>query len=388
MSDSQRFPVAAHTLAYLAHKGAFSREKAVSSSVLAASVPTNPVVIRRVMAGLREEGYVRSEKGHGGGWVLACDLAKVTLRDVYDAVGRPSLLATVFPPPPGEYGLLREGQVVFGFWALAAARPEDVALLSARRITAIGFEAIADAAGHAPVLTSMSELAGALAVTVGASLLLSPYGGNGVVFGGAIGVPPASFVVLGAGVLGRAAARAALGAGAAVVLLDRSLECLRTAVQSLPHPVPTLLATRPNIENALSFADIVLGAAAVRGERAPVLVTREMLRRMKPRALVMDLSIDMGGCFETSRPTAFPEPEYEVDGIRHFCVPNLPAVAARSATLALTNAALPYVAEVAAAGCERALEKEPDLRRGTYLLGGTCVHDGLARALGQEGGAR
>ena len=292
---------------------------------------------------------------------------------------RAALLVGVHAPDPSEYEALHPGQVVVAFWALPTVRPEDLRALLAREITAIGAEAIEDAQGRAPVLTGMSEIAGSLAVTVGAGLLLNEFGGKGILLGGAPGVPPADFVVLGAGVLGRAAARTAVGAGAHVTVLDRSLDRLRDATLEMRSQVATLLATGPNIEKALGFADLVLGAVAVHGERAPRLVTREMLRLMKPRSVVMDLSIDMGGCFETSRPTAFPDPTYEVDGILHFCVPNLPSAAARSATQALTSALLPYLLELGAGGVERALGRSPDLRRGTYLYRGLCVKESLAR---------
>ena len=200
-------------------------------------------------------------------------------------------------------------------------------------------------------------------------------------------MPPAQFVVLGAGVLGRSAARGARGAGAQVTLLDRDIERLRAATLEAGGPVTTMLATRPNLEKALSFADLVLGAVAVHGERAPQLVSREMLRLMKPRSVVLDLSIDMGGCFETSRPTAFPHPTYEAEGIIHCCVPNLPSMAARSATLALTNVLLPYLQDVAASGVERALQEHADLRRGVYLHRGRVVRESLARAFGLPLGA-
>jgi alanine dehydrogenase len=231
----------------------------------------------------------------------------------------------------------------------------------------------------------MSEIAGALAVTIGAGLLLNEFGGKGILLGGVPGVPAAHFVILGAGVLGRAAARAGLGAGADVSLLDRSVDRLRSAALEVGAPVTTMLATRPNLEKALSFADLILGAVAVHGERAPLLVTREMLRLMKPRSVVMDLSIDMGGCFATSRPMAFPDPVYETEGILHFCVPNLPSVAARTATLALTNVLLPYLTVVAERGFEHALEAIPDLRRGTYVHDGRCLRESLALAAAQEG---
>jgi alanine dehydrogenase len=217
---------------------------------------------------------------------------------------------------------------------------------------------------------------------VGAGLLLNELGGSGVLLGGAPGVPPAQLVVLGAGVLGRSAARAALGIGAQVTLIDHRMGPLRAALAELPHPVGTMLSSRPNVAKALGFADVVLAAVAVHGRRAPVLVTRDMLRLMKPRALVMDLSIDMGGSFETSRPTAFPEPVYEVDGIRHFCVPNLPSMAARTSTQALTNALLPYLSANLATSPEELLASSPDLRRGTYVHDGTCARRSLASSFG------
>ena len=296
-----------------------------------------------------------------------------------EAFARAELVAGVQAPEPSDYELLQPGQAVIAFWGLPAARPEYVRALLERRVTAVGLEAIEDDAGRAPVLTSMSEIAGALAVSVGAGLLLNEFGGKGILLGGVAGVPPAHLVILGAGVLGRAAARAGLGAGADVTLLDISVGRLRSAMLEV-GPVTTMLATRPNLEKALSFADLALGAVAVHGERAPVLVTRAMLRLMKPRSVVMDLSIDMGGCFETSRPTAFPTPSYEMEGVLHFCVPNLPSVAARTATLALTNVVLPYLSVIADAGLTHALAAIPDIRRGTYLHAGQCVRESLARA--------
>jgi alanine dehydrogenase len=299
-----------------------------------------------------------------------------------EAIARPELLVGVAPPEPSDYPLLRPGQVSFAFWALPTARPESLGALLEREVTAVGLEAIEDEDGCAPVLTAMSEIAGSLALTLGAGLLLNEFGGKGILIGGAPGVPPAQLVILGVGVLGRAAARAAVGAGANVVVLDRSVERLREAAFAVGPSLTTMLATRPHIEKALAFADLVLAAAAMRGERAPLLVTREMLKLMKPRSVVMDLSIDMGGCFETSRPTSFPHPTFEVDGILHFCVPNVPSVAARSATQALTNAMLPYLVEVADRGFLGALEAAPELRRGTYVHRGRCAKESLARAFG------
>jgi alanine dehydrogenase len=302
----------------------------------------------------------------------------------HEVFTRAGLIGGVFAPVPAEYALLQKDQVVLAFWALPAARPEDLRALVAREVTAVGIEAIEDAEGRAPVRMSMSEIAGSLAVIMGAGLLLNEFGGKGILLGGVPGVPPAHFVILGAGVLGRAAAHAALGLGAQVTLLDQSVEHLRQAARELPGPVTSMLATRPNVEKALGFADLVLGAVAAAGQRAPVLVTRDMLRFMKPRSLVLDLSIDMGGCFETSRPTSFTSPTYEVDGIRHMCIPNLPSGAARAATQALTNATLPYLLALARDGFEAAARAHPELGRGTYLHRGRCVKESLAAAFGLE----
>jgi alanine dehydrogenase len=298
---------------------------------------------------------------------------------------RADVVAAVFPPDPRQYeALLRPGQVVMAFWMLPASRREDLLALQQREVTAIGLEAIADRCGRAPVLESMSEIAGGLAITVGACLLLNAFGGKGVLMGGAPGVPPAHVAILGAGVLGRSAARAALGAGAQVIVLDTRMDRLREAMAERSQ-LATMLATPSNIEKALTFADIVLGAVAVRGARAPLLVTRPMLALMKPKSVVIDLSIDMGGCFETSRPTSFPDPAYEVDGILHFCLPNLPAAAARSATVALTNALLPFLIEMGRGELERAVGGSAELRRGLYLYRGACAQDGLARAFDLPG---
>lgn len=296
-----------------------------------------------------------------------------------EVFSRSEVVVCVHGPSPQEFSLLRPDLVVMGFWALPASRPEEVDALLATGASIVGYEVIEDAHGHAPVLTSMSEIAGRLAVTIGSGLLLNEFGGKGILFSGVPGVPPANFVVIGAGALGRAAAQAALGMGASVVLLDRSVAHLRAAAQAVGHAVPTMLASPANIEKAIAFADLVLLSAAVRGQRAPLLITRDMLKKMKARAVLMDLSIDMGGCAETSRPTYFPDPVYTVDGIRHFCVPNLPSVAARSATLALTNTLLPYLLAVAENGFTEALRSLPELAAGTYIFDGKLVHEGLGR---------
>ncbi|MEK6768534.1 MAG: alanine dehydrogenase [Gemmatimonadota bacterium] len=320
------------------------------------------------------------EAGHGDGDYQSAGATVVYARD--EVFHRSGLLLGVQAPAPADYLLLQPGQTVLAFWMLPALHAESLRVLMDRQITAIGLEAIEDDDGRAPALTSMSEIAGALAVIVGAGLLLNEFGGKGILLTGAPGVPPAQLVILGAGVLGQAAARAAAGLGAEVLLLDVSTEKLREAVDRLPGRMPTMVASPHNIERALSFADLVIAAPAVHGDRAPVVITRAMLKRMKPRSVIMDFAIDMGGCLETSRPTYFPNPTYEVDGILHFCVPNLPAIVARSATLALTNTVGPWVMELAEKGTDAALAGDRALRRGAYLHGGRCVKESLSQLFG------
>jgi alanine dehydrogenase len=281
-----------------------------------------------------------------------------------------------------DYPRYQPGQIVVASWHLALAPAEAITTLLEREVTTVGFEIIEEDDGQAPVLQSMSEIAGRLAVIVGSGLLLNEFGGKGLLICGSPGIPPASMVILGAGTLGRAAARYAQGIGAHVVILDRDIDAMRRLQDHVGYDVPTMIATRQHIEKALSFADLFLCAVAVHGERTPLLVTRDMLRFMKPRSVIMDLSIDQGGCCETSRPTDFSNPTYEVDDIIHFCVPNLPSSASRASTRALTNSILPYVEEIADRGFDQVIRSNSAVRRGTYTYNGRCVRRRLADDLG------
>jgi alanine dehydrogenase len=320
------------------------------------------------------------EAGHGDGDYQSAGGNVVYSRS--EVFQRSALLLGVNAPEPSEYAMLEPEQMVLAFWALPAAHAEHLKVLRERQVTAIGLEVVEDEDGHAPALMAMSEIAGPLAVVVGAGLLLNEFGGKGILLTGAPGVPPANLVIIGTGVLGQAAARAAVGMGTEVLLLDSDIGQLRRAVDRLPRAVPTMVATPHNVERALAFADLLITAPALRGERAPQIITRAMLKKMKPRSVVMDLAIDMGGALETSRPTYFPQPTYEAEGILHFCVPNLPSIVARSATTALTNAVLPWVLALAEKGAEHTLREHPELRRGTYLHHGKVVKDTLAALFG------
>ncbi len=294
-----------------------------------------------------------------------------------ELIGRAELLLGVGAPSREEYGQYEHGQTVMTFWGLPTASVDDLQVLNDLQITAIGLEVVEDDDGKAPALMAMSEIAGSLAVVVGAGLLLTEFGGKGILLTGAPGVPPANLVILGTGVLGQAAARTAVGLGAEVMLLDTDIGALRRVLAHLPRAVPTMIATPHHIERALAFADVVIASPAARGERAPLLITRDMLRCMKPRSILMDFAIDMGGCAETSRPSYFPDPTYIEEHVRHFCVPNLPTIVAHSATQALTNTVLPWVVELGD-GIDAALRRNPMLRRGTYLHHGRCVMPQLA----------
>jgi alanine dehydrogenase len=322
-----------------------------------------------------EAGFT-NEVDRQGGATIVFSTEEVLLRS--------QLVLRVSPPDPQEYETFQPEQVVIASWHLALAPAEQFATLLERQVTTVGLEVIEDDGGHAPVLEAMSEIAGRLAVIAGSNLLLNEAGGKGLLICGSPGIPPASLVILGAGTLGRAAARFAQGIGTHVLVLDRSVNALRRLHHEVGPNVPTMMATRRNIEKALGFADIFLCAVAVHGERTPVLVTRDMLGLMKPRSLLMDLSIDQGGCCETSRPTDLANSTYEVDDIVHFCVPNLPSAASRASTRALTNAILPYLEEITDHGFERAVRSNSGLRRGTYTYRGQCVRQGLAENFGVE----
>jgi alanine dehydrogenase len=295
---------------------------------------------------------------------------------------RSELVLRVSAPEAADYRQLQPGQVVLASWHLAVSSAEQFATLLEREVTAVGYEILEDDDGRAPVLQAMGEIAGRLAVIVGSGLMLNEFGGKGLLICGAPGIPPASLVVLGAGTLGSAAAQFAHGIGAHVVILDRDVAALRRVHEMVGRDVPTMIATPRNIAKALGFADMLVCAVAVHGERSPILVTRDMLRLMKPRSIIMDLAIDQGGCCETSRPTDFSSPTFEVDGIIHFCVPNLASTASRASTRALTAAMLPYLDDIVARGFDRAVRSSSALRRGTYTYRGHCVRQSLAEDFG------
>jgi alanine dehydrogenase len=291
------------------------------------------------------------------------------------------MIVKVKEPQPSEIALLRSGQVLFTYLHLAADRLQTLGLINSGA-TCIAYETVTDRAGALPLLAPMSEVAGRMAVQVGAHCLEREQGGAGILLGGVPGVPPAKVVVLGGGVSGTNAARMAVGLEASVTIIDKSLTRLKELDLQFGARATTLFATTQAIEQAVLAADLVIGAVLVPGAAAPKLVTREMVRRMRPGSVLVDIAIDQGGCFETSRPTTHSDPSYVEEGVVHYCVTNMPGAVARTSTFALTNATLPFVLALAAKGWRQAMLDDPHLAEGLNIHGGEVTHLAVAQALG------
>lgn len=291
------------------------------------------------------------------------------------------LIVKVKEPQPGEIPLLREGQVLFTYLHLAAD-PALTGRLLESEIVAIAYETVTDAAGTLPLLTPMSEVAGRMAIQAGATALQLANGGRGVLLGGVPGVAPGKVLILGAGTVGTHAARMALGLGAAVTLMDISLPRLRHLDEVSGGRLKTRYSEAHAIEELVCEADLIVGAVLLPGKRAPKLISRALVQSMKPGSVLVDVAIDQGGCAETSRPTTHSSPTYIEEGVVHYCVANMPAACARTATQALTNATLPYVLALAGKGWKKALKADAGLRKGLNLHLGQVTHAGLAADLG------
>lgn len=312
--------------------------------------------------------------------------------DAYDAAGaeiidtpseifaRAEMIIKVKEPQPDECRMLRPGQLLFTYLHLAPD-PEQTKLLLESDCIAIAYETVTDAHGGLPLLAPMSEVAGRMSVQAGAHALEKAQGGAGVLLAGVPGVAPGKVVVIGGGVVGINAARMAMGLGADVTVLDRSLPRLTQLDKQYGPRLKTLYSTTETIEAEVTAADLVIGAVLIPGAAAPKLVTREMLKRMKKGSVLVDVAIDQGGCFETSHATTHENPTYEVDGIIHYCVANMPGGVARTSTLALTNATLPYALALADQGHKEALKHDKHLRNGLNVYRGKITCEAVAEAL-------
>lgn len=291
------------------------------------------------------------------------------------------MIVKVKEPQAQEFPLLREGQILFTYLHLAAARDVAEALISAGSV-GIAYETVTDRHGGLPLLAPMSEVAGRLAIQVGAHCLEKEAGGRGVLLGGVPGVEAADVVVIGGGVAGTNAVRMAMGMEARVTVLDRSLDRLRELDMQFGPTLNTIYSTVDAVERYVLAADLVVGAVLVPGAAAPKLVTSDMVRAMRRGAVLVDIAIDQGGCFETSHATTHDDPTFIVDEVVHYCVANMPAAVARSSTAALNNATLPFVLALADKGYRAALQENPDFRAGLNVLGGVVTHTAVAEALG------
>jgi alanine dehydrogenase len=290
------------------------------------------------------------------------------------------LVVKVKEPQPAERAKLREGQVLFAYLHLAPDPAQAKDLIDSKAVC-IAYETVTRPGGGLPLLAPMSEVAGRMAVHVGATCLEKERGGMGILLGGVPGVPPAKITLLGAGVAGSNAARLAVGSGARVYALDRSIEALRRIEAQFGARVVTVYSSRDAIEQHVLSADLVIGAVLIPGGAAPRLVSRQMVRDMKKGAAVVDIAIDQGGCFETSRPTTHADPVYVVDEVVHYCVTNMPGAVPRTSTYALNNATLPFVLALADKGWKKALAEDLHLRAGLNIAEGAIAHAQVAAAL-------
>jgi alanine dehydrogenase len=291
------------------------------------------------------------------------------------------MIVKVKEPQPREYHMLRPGQVLFTYLHLAADREQALGLMKSGA-TAIAYETVTGRNNTLPLLTPMSEVAGRMSIQVGASCLQKAQGGFGVLLGGVPGVQPAKVIILGGGVAGTHAAEMAVGLRADVTVVDRSVDRLRELSSIFGSSLRTAYSTADTIERLILDADLVVGAVLIVGAAAPKLVTRAMVKRMKPGAVLVDIAIDQGGCFETSHATTHAEPTFVVDGVIHYCVANMPGAVPRTSTFALTNATLPYVRALADLGWKAAFAKDPGLAAGLNVNEGKVTHQAVATALG------
>jgi len=335
---------------------------------------------------LREAGHqvlVESRAGTGSSITDQeyVDAGAEILPSAADVWRKVDLIVKVKEPQPSEYPYLRPGLILFTYLHLAPL-PELTAKLLESKVNAVAYETIREADGSLPLLTPMSEVAGRMGVQVGAQYLEAPNGGRGILLGGVPGVAPANVVIIGGGVVGHHAAKMAVGLGAHVTIIDRNVERLRLLDDIYSSQVVTLASNSFTIRDSVRVADLVIGAVLIPGASAPKLVRHEMVKAMKPGAVMVDVAIDQGGCFETSHATTHTDPVYFVDGVLHYCVTNMPAAVPHTSTFALTNATFPYLSQLCGKGLERACEENRALSQGVNTYRGYITYPGVAESQG------
>ncbi len=337
---------------------------------------------------MRQHGHtvlVEQNAGRDSGYEDRCyqDAGAEIITTPIEIFKRADMIMHVKEPQDNEYALLRPGQILFTYLHLAADRKLTEALMRSGA-ACIAYETIRKADGSLPLLTPMSEVAGRMAIQEAARFLEMANGGQGILLGGVPGVAPGNVLIIGGGVVGVNAAKMACGLGASVMLLDNDLERLRYLSDVMPKNCFLQMSTPAAIRELVRTADVIIGAVLLPGARAPRLVTREMLKTMKKGTVMVDVAIDQGGCFETSRPTTHKNPVFVEEGVLHYCVANIPGAVARTSTRALTNATLPYALEIADKGWRQAMKENPEIRNGANVIEGRITCGGVAEAFAAE----
>ncbi len=329
--------------------------------------------------------YVQASAGEGSGfsdeeYQSAGAQLLPTIEEVY---GIADMIIKVKEPIESEYKLIKKDQLLFTYFHFASYEPLTHAMIESGAVC-LAYETVEKADRSLPLLVPMSEVAGRMSIQEGAKFLEKPMGGRGILLGGVPGVKPAEVVVLGGGIVGTQAAKMAAGLGARVTIMDLSIPRLRQLDDIMPANVVTQYSNEYNIREAIKTADLVIGGVLIPGAKAPKLITRAMLPSMKPGAVLVDVAIDQGGCFETSKPTTHADPVYTVDGVIHYCVANMPGAVPYTSTLALTNATLPYAIQLANKGWKKACSDNAELRLGLNVINGKVVYQGVSDAFGLE----
>lgn len=325
--------------------------------------------------------FVQATAGNGSGfsdeeYVGAGATMLPTIEDVY---AKAEMIIKVKEPIEQEYPLIKEGQLLFTYFHFASHEPLTNAMIKSKAVC-VAYETVEKSDRSLPLLTPMSEVAGRMSIQEGAKYLEKPMGGRGILLGGVPGVRPASVLVLGGGIVGTQAAKMAAGLGADVTLMDISLPRLRQLDDLLPANVKTVYSNEYNVREAIKTSDLIVGAVLIPGAKAPSLITKDMLSTMRPGTVMVDVAIDQGGCFETSKATTHQDPIYVVDGVIHYCVANMPGAVPYTSTLALTNATLPYALQLANKGWKKACAESKELELGLNVVDGKVVYKGVAEA--------
>lgn len=327
--------------------------------------------------------FVQSTAGDGSGFSDAeyKQAGATLLKTIEEVYKKAEMIIKVKEPIKQEYALIKEGQLLFTYFHFASYEPLTKAMIKSKAVC-LSYETVEKKDRSLPLLVPMSEVAGRMSVQEGAKYLEKPMGGRGILLGGVPGVRPAKVLVLGGGIVGTQAAKMAAGMGADVTLMDVSLPRLRQLDDILDKNVKTVYSNEYNIREAIKTSDLIIGAVLIPGAKAPSLITRDMLKTMRPGTVMVDVAIDQGGCFETSKATTHQDPIYVVDGVIHYCVANMPGAVPYTSTLALTNATLPYARQLAAKGWKKACLENDELLPGLNVVNGKVVYKGVAEAFG------